>query len=177
MPVPPRGFSKEEPSSSMIVAWSEWADSKTISHGNSQWVKKIACSILWGYMYLADLITSLLLQRLLWLPKSGLKNNAYCELFWSIIAITMYWHINCTTVAGKTLRMALANGNWHQTTVSCWLKWIWSKAIFLSRVVWTCNVRRQLGIYHPTLGTLIMNFSSQWVLCAFAWWTLDVDCD
>ena len=125
MPVPPRGFSKEEPSSSMIVAWSEWADSKTISHGNSQWVKKIACSILWGYMYLADLITSLLLQRLLWLPKSGLKNNAYCELFWSIIAITMYWHINCTTVAGKTLRMALANGNWHQTTVSCWLKWIW----------------------------------------------------
>ena len=152
----------------MIVAWSEWADSKTISHGNSQWVKKIACSILWGYLYLADLITSLLLQRLLWLPKSGLKNNAYCELFWSIIAITMYWHINCTTVAGKTLRMALANGNWTKKQlflVGSNEYGAWSKAISLSRVVWTCNVRRQLGINLPTLSTLIMNFSSQCFVC------------
>ena len=32
-----------------------------------------------SYMYQADLIISLLLERLLCLPKSGLKNNAYCD--------------------------------------------------------------------------------------------------
>ena len=98
------------------------------------------------------------------IEKQCILRPAIIYLFWSIIAMTMHWHIGCTTVAGKTLRMALANGKWHHITVSYWLKWIWNmepgywRTKFpLSRVVWTCKVRRQLVTKLPTLSTLIMS--------------------